>query len=124
MNIFKHIFKFCIVASIAVLVVGCEAAADMGDPSINPKPVRPIKRRPITPDGTILRPRIISPNFEIDIPRHDVKAGAAAVQIYASTGELLFDNVLYPNEELEIGEDTSTLIIVVDGQEVDLNALE
>lgn len=124
MNISKHIFKFCIVASIAVLVVGCEAAADMGDPSINPKPVRPIKRRPITPDGTILRPRIISPNFEIDIPRHDVKAGAAAVQIYASTGELLFDNVLYPNEELEIGEDTSTLIIVVDGQEVDLNALE
>ena len=123
MNIFKNIFKFCIVASIAVLVVGCEAA-DMEDPSINPKPVRPIKRRPITPDGTILRPRIVNPNFEIDIPRHDIKAGAAAVQIYASTGELLFDNVLYPNEELEIGEDTSTLIIVVDGQEVDLNALE
>lgn len=124
MNIFKNIFKFCIVASIAVLVVGCEAAADMGEPGINPEPVRPIKRRPITPDGTILRPRIISPNFEIDIPRHDIKAGAAAVQIYASTGELLFDNVLYPNEELEIGEDASTLIIVVDGQEVDLNALE
>lgn len=122
MNIFKNIFKFCIVASIAVLVVGCEAM-DMGEPGID-QPVRPIKRRPITPDGTILRPRIISPNFEIDIPRHDVKAGAAAVQIYASTGELLFDNVLYPNEELEIGEDTSTLIIVVDGHEVDLNALE
>ena len=123
MNIFKNIFKFCIVASIAVLVVGCEAN-ELWNPGINPKPVRPIKRRPITPDGTILRPRIINPNFEIDIPRHDIKAGAAAVQIYASTGELLFDNVLYPNEELEIGEDTSTLIIVVDGQEVDLNALE
>ena len=123
MNIFKNIFKFCIVASIAVLVVGCEAA-DMEVPGVNPEPVRPIKRRPITPDGTILRPRIISPDFEIDIPRHDIKAGAAAVQIYASTGELLFDNVLYPNEELEIGEDASTLIIVVDGQEVDLNALE
>ena len=123
MNIFKNIFKFCIVASIAVLVVGCEAA-DMEVPGGDINPVRPIKRRPITPDGTILRPRIINPNFEIDIPRHDFKAGAAAVQIYASTGELLFDNVLYPNEELEIGEDTSTLIIVVDGQEVDLSALE
>lgn len=122
MNIFKNIFKFCIVASIAVLVVGCEAS-EHWNPGID-QPVRPIKRRPITPDGTILRPRIISPNFEIDIPHHDVKAGAAAVQIYASTGELLFDNVLYSNEELEIGEDPSTLIIVVDGQEVDLNALE
>ena len=123
MNIFKNIFKFCIVASIAVLVVGCEAE-EMGTPGGDINPVRPIKRRPITPDGTILRPRIINPNFEIDIPRHDFKAGAAAVQIYASTGELLFDNVLYPNEELEIGEDASTLIIVVDGQEVDLNAME
>ena len=39
--------------------VGCEAAFEPdANPQPEPKPVRPIKPRPIVPDGTILRPRI------------------------------------------------------------------
>ena len=39
--------------------VGCEAPLEPNvDPQPEPKPVRPIKPRPIVPDGTILRPRI------------------------------------------------------------------
>ena len=51
-----------------VACVGCMTEEpDSGnlDPQPEPKPVRPIKPRPIVPDGTIKRPRIVEINFDL-----------------------------------------------------------
>ena len=50
-----------------VACVGCMTEPDSGnlDPQPEPKPVRPIKPRPIVPDGTIKRPRLVEINFDL-----------------------------------------------------------
>ena len=46
--------------------VGCEAVLEPDfNPQPEPKPVRPIKPRPIVPDGTISRPRIVEVSNDI-----------------------------------------------------------
>ena len=46
--------------------VGCEAVFEPDvNPQPEPKPVRPIKPRPIVPDGTIKRPRIVEVSNDI-----------------------------------------------------------
>ena len=46
--------------------VGCEAVLEPDvNPQPGPKPVRPIKPRPIVPDGTVLRPRIVEVSNDI-----------------------------------------------------------
>ena len=54
-----------------IACVGCSTfeAADPGNsepqPEPQPEPVRPIKPRPIVPDGTIKRPRIVEIDFNL-----------------------------------------------------------
>lgn len=52
-----------------IACVGCSTfePSDTGnsDPQPEPKPVRPIKPRPIVPDGTIKRPRIVEVSNDI-----------------------------------------------------------
>ena len=50
-----------------VACVGCMTEPDSGnpDPQPEPKPVRPIKPRPIVPDGTIKRPRLVEISFDL-----------------------------------------------------------
>ena len=49
-----------------ILSVGCEAVLEPdANPQPEPKPVRPIKPRPIVPDGTISRPRIVEVSNDI-----------------------------------------------------------
>ena len=62
----KRIIGFIIVAIIAIVVVSCEAAMDVGGP-VSPGgdkeqgllPTKPIKRRPIVPTTRLPRPRVI-----------------------------------------------------------------
>ena len=53
--------------------VGCEVFEPSDSGNGEPKPVRPIKPRPIVPDGTISRPRIvdISSDIIVYIPHND-----------------------------------------------------
>ena len=53
--------------------LGCEVFEPFDPDNGGPKPVRPIKPRPIVPDGTISRPRIvdISSDIIVYIPHND-----------------------------------------------------
>lgn len=119
MNIIKSIINIGVVAAIAILAYGCAAEHCM--PDTNQPPVQPIKRRPIVPDGQLQRPRTIERNIRF-IFGCEFSSEPATMQVYAATGDLLFNDVIYPDDIIEISEDVETLIFVVDGERVDLVA--
>ena len=105
--------------------VGCSVEhhpiEDPGVGNPGPKPVRPIKPRPIVPDGTIKRPR----NVEIDystIERLPNVGGASpyCVKLCTEQGDVVAEVVLAsPDEELSIEvEDTEPLYIYVNDEYV------
>ena len=74
--------------------VGCEAPLEPNvDPQPGPKPVRPIKPRPIVPDGTISRPRIvdISSNIIVYIPHNDRLMPYSVHVVSEQSGEEYYD---------------------------------
>ncbi len=126
MNFFHDISKFCIVALIAVVAVGCSSEITSPEPDRpQPKPVQPIKPRPIVPDGQIQRPRAIDGlNTDIRIDFFKFAGAPASVQIYAMSGELLFDDVVRFGEVVELSADLSMLLFVVDGEDVNIQTIE
>ena len=108
-----------------VAFVGCECF-ECADPGARPEPhpgspVQPIKRRPIVPDGQLQRPRTIERNIRF-IFGCEFSSEPATMQVYTATGDLLFNDVIYPDDIIEISKDVETLIFVVDGERVDLVA--
>ena len=87
-------------------------------PDTNQPPVQPIKRRPIVPDGQLQRPRTIERNIRF-IFGSEFSSEPATMQVYTATGDLLFNDVIYPDDIIEISEDIETLIFVVNGEPVD-----
>ena len=89
------------------------------DPVLKPKPVRPIKPRPIVPDGTIKRPRIVEIDFST-IERLPNVGGASpyCVKLCTEQGDVVAEVVLAsPDEELSIEvEDTEPLYIYVNDE--------
>lgn len=92
------------------------------EPSFNPdntepKPVRPIKPRPIVPDGTILRPRIRIRDF---ITLHDCFdwSHTHRVQLSNRRGEVLYvGECCSINDTIDVVLDNSEeLYIFVDGE--------
>lgn len=73
-------------------LVACEASIPSEDVSIpsDPKPVRPIKPRPIVPDGTILRPRIRIRGL-ITLPKPLDGSYPCRMQLCTQRGEVLYD---------------------------------
>ncbi|MBO5830546.1 MAG: hypothetical protein J6R01_02960 [Alistipes sp.] len=126
MNFFHDISKFCIVALIAVVAVSCSSEITCPEPDRpQPKPVQPIKPRPIVPDGQIQRPRAIDGlNTDIRIDFFKFAGAPVSVQIYAISGELLFDDVVRFGEVVELSADLSTLLFVVDGEDVNIQTIE
>ena len=72
-------------------LVACEAGFPSEDvaPS-GPKPVRPIKPRPIVPDGTILRPRLGIWDL-IALPRPLDCSYSCRMQLRTQCGKVLYD---------------------------------
>ena len=72
-------------------LVACEVGFPNEDVSpSNPKPVRPIKPRPIVPDGTILRPRIGIRDL-ITLPKPLDGSYSCRMQLCTQRGEVLYD---------------------------------
>ena len=72
-------------------LVACEVGFPSEDVSpSNPKPVRPIKPRPIVPDGTILRPRIGIRDI-ITLPKSLDGSYPCRMQLCTQLGEVLYD---------------------------------
>ena len=103
--------------------VGCSVEHHpIEDPGVGipgPKPVRPIKPRPIVPDGTIKRPRIVEIDFST-IERLPNVGGASpyCVKLCTEQGDVVAEVVLAsPDEELSIEvEDTEPLYIYVNDE--------
>lgn len=92
------------------------------DPSFNPddpgpKPVRPIKPRPIVPDGTILRPRIGIRDL-IALPDSFDWSHTHRVQLSTKRGEVLYvGECCSINDTIDVVLDNSEeLYIFVDGE--------
>ncbi|MBQ6613558.1 MAG: hypothetical protein IIX19_07565 [Alistipes sp.] len=120
MNIIKSIINIGVVAAIAILAYGCALEHCM--PDTNQPPVQPIKRRPIVPDGQLQRPRTIERNIRF-IFGSEFSSEPATMQVYTATGDLLFNDVIYPDDIIEISEDIETLIFVVNGEPVDASTV-
>ena len=73
--------------------VGCEVFEPSHPDNGEPKPVRPIKPRPIVPDGTISRPRIvdISSNIIVYIPHNDRLVPYSVHVVSEQSGEEYYD---------------------------------
>ena len=72
-------------------LVACEVGFPSEDVSpSNPKPVRPIKPRPIVPDGTILRPRLGIRDL-IALPKSLDGSYPCRMQLCTQSGEVLYD---------------------------------
>ena len=102
--------------------VGCSVEHHpIEDPVLKPKPVRPIKPRPIVPDGTIKRPRIVEIDFST-IERLPNVGGASpyCVKLCTEQGDVVAEVVLAsPDEELSIEvEETEPLYIYVNDEYV------
>lgn len=76
-----------------MLCVACEAAYEPDQAPTDPKPVRPIKPRPIVPDGTILRPRVIGLVGIIARPDLYEHANRYRMVVTTTQGEVLYDGV-------------------------------
>ena len=73
-------------------LVSCEVGFPNEDVSpSDPKPVRPIKPRPIVPDGTILRPRIGIRDI-ITLPKPLDGSYPCRMQLCTQRGEVLYDD--------------------------------
>lgn len=72
-------------------LVACEVGFPSEDVSPpDPKPVRPIKPRPIVPDGTILRPRLGIRDL-ITLPKPLDGSYPCRMQLCTQRGEVLYD---------------------------------
>ena len=73
--------------------VGCDVFEPSHPDNGEPKPVRPIKPRPIVPDGTISRPRIvdISSNIILYIPHNDRLMPYSVHVVSEQSGEEYYD---------------------------------
>lgn len=108
-----------------IACVGCSTfePSDSGnsEPQPEPKPVRPIKPRPIVPDGTISRPRIVEVDFNL-IERLPSIDGASPyfVKLCTEQGDVVSEVVLAsPDEVLSIEvEGTEPLYIYVNDEYV------
>ena len=108
-----------------IACVGCSTfePSDSGnsEPQPEPKPVRPIKPRPIVPDGTISRPRIVEVDFNL-IERLPSIDGASpyCVKLCTEQGDVVAEVVLaLPDEVLSVEvEDTEPLYIYVNDEYV------
>lgn len=103
-----------------VACVGCMSEVGAEDVS-RPKPVRPIKPRPIVPDGTIKRPRIVEIDFNL-IERLPNVGGVSpyCVKLCTEQGDVVAEVVLAsPDDELSIEvEGTEPLYIYVNDEYV------
>ena len=73
-------------------LVACEVGFPSEDVSPSePKPVRPIKPRPIVPDGTILRPRLGIWDL-IALPKPLDGSYPCRMQLCTQRGEVLYDD--------------------------------
>lgn len=73
-------------------LVACEVGFPSEDVSPSgPKPVRPIKPRPIVPDGTILRPRLGIRDIII-LPKPLDGSYPCRMQLCTQRGEVLYDD--------------------------------
>lgn len=73
-------------------LVACEVGFPSEDVSHpDPKPVRPIKPRPIVPDGTILRPRLGIRDI-ITLPKPLDGSYPCRMQLCTQRGEVLYDD--------------------------------
>lgn len=97
---------------LAVCLVGCCAALEPGD--VNPphdpeRPVQPIKRRPITPDGIVWRPRYTFSDFEFSLTITRAAACSTqsmSVEVYSlTTGETFRGVLRYEGDSLTIPRD-------------------
>ncbi|MBO7262300.1 MAG: hypothetical protein J6U95_05145 [Alistipes sp.] len=108
-----------------IACVGCSMfePMDLGnsEPQPEPKPVRPIKPRPIVPDGTIKRPRIVEVDFNL-IERLPSIDGASpyCVKLCTEQGDVVAEVVLAsPDEVLSVEvEGTEPLYIYVNDEYV------
>ncbi len=108
-----------------IACVGCSTfePEDSGnsEPQPEPKPVRPIKPRPIVPDGTIKRPRIVEVDFNL-IERLPSIDGASpyCVKLCTEQGDVVAEVVLAsPDEVLSVEvEGTEPLYIYVNDEYV------
>lgn len=108
-----------------IACVGCSTfePSDPGnsEPQPEPKPVRPIKPRPIVPDGTISRPRIVEVDFNL-IERLPSIDGASpyCVKLCTEQGDVVAEVVLAsPDEVLSVEvEGTEPLYIYVNDEYV------
>ena len=109
--------------------VGCKAVFEPDvNPQPEPKPVRPIKPRPIVPDGTIKRPRIVevSNDIVVYIPGDDRLMSFSVHVVAEHSGEEYCDlcnvadgYIVIPrigsNEQLTItldnGEESYTFVV-------------
>ncbi|MBO5902252.1 MAG: hypothetical protein J6Q36_07545 [Alistipes sp.] len=108
-----------------IACVGCSTFEPMdpdnSDPQPEPKPVRPIKPRPIVPDGTISRPRIVEVDFNL-IERLPSIDGASpyCVMLCTEQGDVVAEVVLASSDEvlsIEV-EGTEPLYIYVNDEYV------
>ena len=98
--------------------VGCTTMDPSFDPEgPGPKPVRPIKPRPIVPDGTILRPRLGIWDL-IALPDSFDWSHTHRVQLSTKRGEVLYDGECCSvNDTIDVVLDNSEeLYIFVDGE--------
>lgn len=108
-----------------IACVGCStfepSDSSNSEPQPEPKPVRPIKPRPIVPDGTIKRPRIVEVDFNL-IERLPSIDGASpyCVKLCTEQGDVVAEVVLaLPDEVLSIEvEGTEPLYIYVNDEYV------
>lgn len=108
-----------------IACVGCSTFEPMdpgnSEPQPEPKPVRPIKPRPIVPDGTISRPRIVEIDFNL-IERLPSIDGASpyCVKLCTEQGDVVAEVVLAsPDEVLSVEvEGTEPLYIYVNDEYV------
>lgn len=108
-----------------IACVGCSTFEPMdpgnSEPQPEPKPVRPIKPRPIVPDGTIKRPRIVEVDFNL-IERLPNVGGVSpyCVKLCTEQGDVVAEVVLAsPDEVLSIEvEGTEPLYIYVNDEYV------
>lgn len=96
---------------VAICSVACMAATEPADPRPQPdpkpdRPVQPIKRRPITPDGTVWRPRytlVVDFDCSIMLNGNYGSAYSMSVEVYSVTTGRTFSAVLrYEGDALTI----------------------
>ena len=106
-----------------LLFVGCESmeptAPDTGDIG-DPKPVQPIKRRPIVPRGTIGRPRLIDEIIGRD--SNSILANGKTLQLTVRSLQTLeerVETIVSADKPIEIMPmtDTYEYLLIIEGED-------